>query len=390
MREPISCTCSFEGESEIYSLAQFEKLLRRADIIKSVIEGRTKDGPRPALAVPPRVELQIAHDGRSESAKLRPKAPAGLKTVRLFEDGQPIKEVGVTGREAETTVLLDPPLSGHWLTAIAEDKAGFLSAPSTVAVTSPHGRERKLHAVLVGIDKYQEPRFKLNFASSDAARLGQALRNRRGGYYSSVEIAELLDDAATSDAIVGALESAIARARPGDTVLFAFAGHGLRGGDGHYYLTASGFHSADPAGTGLAWSRLSRAIERSQVRVIVVLDSCHAGTTGLEGIVTNDQAADELLKGSRAPVLVLAASKGRQFSYEDKPGVPPKWGGGVFTYALAEALTDNWRKTDTNGNGALEISELYRAVKALVVKETEGKQTPWIARQDLIGDFALF
>jgi hypothetical protein len=381
---------SFAGEPEIYSLAQFEKVLRRPDIIKSVLEGTTKDGPRPALAVPPRVDLQIANDGRSESAKLRPKAPAGLKTVRLFEDGQPIKEVGITGQEAETTVPLDPPLSGHWLTAIAEDEAGFLSAPSTVAVTSPHSHQRKLHAVLVGIDKYQEPRFKLNFASSDAARLAKALRSQRGGYYSSVEIAELLDDAATSDAIVGALESAIARARPGDTVLFAFAGHGLRGSDGHYYLTASGFRSADPAGTGLAWSRLSRAIERSQVRVIVVLDSCHAGTTGLEGIVTNDQAADELLKGSRAPVLVLAASKGRQFSYEDKPGAPPKWGGGVFTYALAEALTGNWRKTDTNDNGALEISELYRAVKALVVKETEGKQTPWIARQDLIGDFALF
>ncbi len=84
-------------------------------------------------------------------------------------------------------------------------------------------------------------------------------------------------------------------------------------------------------------------------------------------------------------MLVLSASKGRQLSLEDK-----KWGGGVFTYALTRVLTEDRAAADANGNGALEISELYGAVKSMVVQETGGEQTPWLVRQDLAGDFALF
>jgi hypothetical protein len=38
----------------------------------------------------------------------------------------------------------------------------------------------------------------------------------------------------------------------------------------------------------------------------------------------------------------------------------------------------------------IETSELYYALKSLVVRETGGEQTPWLVRQDLLGDFALF
>ena len=46
--------------------------------------------------------------------------------------------------------------------------------------------------------------------------------------------------------------------------------------------------------------------------------------------------------------------------------------------------------TPGNGNGVIEVSELYRALRSIVVQETQANQTPWLARQDLIGDFAIF
>ena len=67
-------------------------------------------------------------------------------------------------------------------------------------------------------------------------------------------------------------------------------------------------------------------------------------------------------------MLVLAASKGRQFSYED-----PKWGGGAFTHALVEVLQRNWRSADLNGNGAIEVSELYRALRSMVAERDPGQ-----------------
>lgn len=379
---------AFAGEPGLYSLAQFEKVLKRPDIVKSVLAGTIKDGPAPVLAVPPRASVGLESGGQAVTLRLA--ARAGLRSVRLFEDGQLLEEVGLSGRELDKVVPLKRPLDGRWLSAIAEDATGLLSAPGTIALAPPATTERKLHAVLVGIDKYRETHLDVTYARSDAVRLAGALRAARGGYYSSVEAAELLDGEATPGAIIGALEAAIARAKPGDTVLFSFAGHGLRGKDGRFYLSASGFSTGDAAATGLAWSKISAAIDRSKSRVVVILDACHSGATGSEGVVTNDDAAAELLKGSRAPVLVFAASKGRQFSYEDGKGGKPRWNGGVFTYALAKALSEDWEKADANGNRALEVSELYRAVKGLVSEETKGKQTPWLVRQDLVGDFAVF
>src|SRR5262245_9023298 len=146
-----------------------------------------------------------------------------------------------------------------------------------------------------------------------------------------------------------------------------------------------GYRIDDPRGSGLSWTQLSSILGRAKARVVVILDACHSGLSGAEGLGTNDDAVASLLTGLRAPMLVLAASKGRQYSYED-----PKWGGGAFTHALVEVLKTNWRSADLNGNGVIEVSELYRALRSIVTNETQGKQTPWLARQDLIGDFALF
>jgi hypothetical protein len=380
----------FVGVEQIYSLAQFEPILRRPDIIASVLRGEVRDGPPPVLSEPPSVAMEIRQDKNGPAIGLDLHARAGLKTVRLFDDGQLMSQQAVSGREATLTIHPEERPRGRWLSAQIEDEKGLLSAPAFLANPTPSSETRALHAVLVGIDKYQEPRLRLNYGRSDAVRLSAALREKRGGYYASVSVATLLDEAASSQAILKALAEAVDGAGPHDTVLFSFAGHGLRANDGHYYITSSGFRSTDMTGTGLAWSKIAEIIGRAKARVIVVLDSCHSGATGAEGVAANEQAADGLLRGGHAPVLVFAAAKGRQYSYEDQGGQPPKWGGGVFTYALVEALSGNWRKADTNGNGVLEVSEIYRAVKSTVVEGTGGSQTPWLVRQDLIGDFALF
>ena len=239
--------------------------------------------------------------------------------------------------------------------------------------------------MVVGVDSYADPRLKLTFAKSDARRLAGALKSGTGRYYGLVGLTTLLDGEATPSAIVSELQKLAAAAKPTDTIVFSFAGHGLRGEDGHYYLTASGFDGADIKGTGLAWSRVAAVLANARARVLVILDACHSGLTRAEGLATNDDAVASLLSSARAPMLVLAASKGRQLSYENE-----RWGGGIFTYALVQALQADWKATDLDGNGAIEVSELYRSLKSTVARETHGEQTPWLARQDLIGDFALF
>ena len=82
-------------------------------------------------------------------------------------------------------------------------------------------------------------------------------------------------------------------------------------------------------------------------------------------------------------MLIFSASKGREKSEE-----APDNSGGVFTGAVVSALSDP--RTDLNGNGAIEASELYARVKRTVVEATQGRQTPWFARNDMVGDFVPF
>jgi Caspase domain len=124
-------------------------------------------------------------------------------------------------------------------------------------------------------------------------------------------------------------------------------------------------------------------LARFQGRVIVVIDACHSGQTEREQ-ATNDQAVASLAAAT-APMVVLAASKGRQFS-EEMPGT----GGGMFTQTFARLLGRDRRSADSNGDGVLEISEIYRRLKQAVVGATDGRQTPWLVRRNIVGDAPLF
>jgi Ca2+-binding EF-hand superfamily protein len=53
-------------------------------------------------------------------------------------------------------------------------------------------------------------------------------------------------------------------------------------------------------------------------------------------------------------------------------------------------LTNERQRYDFDGNGAISIEELYRALKAKVVEESGGAQVPSLARNLLVGDIDLF
>jgi len=92
------------------------------------------------------------------------------------------------------------------------------------------------------------------------------------------------------------------------------------------------------------------------------------------------------MKTGKAGMVVMAASKGRQFSFEDG-----RFGGGhgAFNYAITQALGNNRSTTDANQNGIVELGELYYSVKLTVHKLTNGKQTPWLSRNEIIGEMPV-
>jgi len=127
----------------------------------------------------------------------------------------------------------------------------------------------------------------------------------------------------------------------------------------------------------IGWDEIAASLADAKARVIVFIDACHSGAAG----GANDEAISTFL-GRETPVTLIAASKGRQISEEDATG-------GFFTTALVKAIGAR-NATDANANGAIELAELYGTLKREVVKATGHKQTPWIARNNMVGEIPLF
>ncbi len=45
--------------------------------------------------------------------------------------------------------------------------------------------------------------------------------------------------------------------------------------------------------------------------------------------------------------------------------------------------------SDRNGDGSLQLSEIIDEVTRRVTRQSRSKQTPWVARRELFGDFVL-
>jgi hypothetical protein len=162
-------------------------------------------------------------------------------------------------------------------------QAGATSADSLQA---PGGGT--IRALVIGVDSYPNlaPSSQLQGARADAEDIAGTLK--RGG----VEPVVILNTDVTRAKIVAQMDALIAESKPGDFVLFAFAGHGMQvpeyrrwqgiDRDGvNEQIVLSGFsHSGAGAGEIIvnlemrAW--LSR-LDAKSVDTLVVMDSCFGG-----------------------------------------------------------------------------------------------------------------
>jgi uncharacterized caspase-like protein len=192
----------------------------------------------------------------------------------------------------------------------------------------------------------------------------------------------LVDKEASHSAVLARLDAMVGSAGSEDTIVVSFAGHGLRD-DNALQLVLSSTSLDDLAGTSLAFANVATRLKRARARVVVLLDVCHAGVS--DRLATNDDAVSQLVTASGASMIILSASKGRQLSEEDASS-----GGGRFSVTIDNILTKRRSAFDLDGNGAISVAELYRGLKAQVVRDSGGRQTPWLSRNLMVGDFDIF
>ncbi|TFF22892.1 hypothetical protein E3C22_10570 [Jiella endophytica] len=379
----------FPGRIGEYSFQQFDARLRVPGLVDKVLSGGLDERP---IALSPPPDLAATIEPAAEGAVTVTASARGTEPVarmQVFQDGLltdtiPIETEAGT---AEWSGDIERLPGTRWLSLVATDAASVVSLPIGRDIGA--GARRRIHVLSIGIERFDDPRIPaLDGPAEDAATFASTLKQLASAGGATVQIASetlLTDREASPERILSELEKLVADVPKGETIALFFAGHGLQAKDGRYYLVPSTAKVADLGSTAIAWSKLAAVVARAKTRVAVFIDACQSGFAGSDLFAANDAAVGSILDAAPSGVVVFAASKGRQAAVESDQAK-----GGYFTRAIEAALTTERAATDRNGNGAIEISELYGAIKRAVVERTDGRQTPWIARNQMIGDFALF
>lgn len=280
---------------------------------------------------------------------------AGVRDVRLFRNGILVKVWRGDVPGGATTLEARIPLvqGRNQLTAYAFNRDNVKSEDAKIAVINGEAGARTgtLYVVSIGVNSYDNPEFDLDFAVADSRAFAEEFAERQLalGRCADTVIESLTDARATRAGILAALDR-LSKARPEDTVVVFFAGHGLASGDRFYLVPhdlgyKGGRARFDAKALGAkALGRvldncvsdldLERAFERIDTGdLLLVIDACDSGqalaTADPRFGPTNSRGLAQLAyeKG----MYVLAGSQAYQAALE-----AASLGHGYLTYALVE------------------------------------------------------
>jgi uncharacterized caspase-like protein len=237
--------------------------------------------------------------------------------------------------------------------------------------------------VVVGISQYKQAHQipNLRYADKDASAFYDFLRSPRGGRFPEAHVKLLLNEAATYQALRGAVFSFLQNAIEEDLVVIYIAGHGApdpKNQKNLYFLS----HDTDVsqiASTAFPMWDLETAVQRQikAQRVVIITDTCHAGGVG-GGIGTRalDPKENPInryflgLAQAKKGIAVFTASEAGEQSMESE-----KWGGGhgVFTHYLLKGLLG---EADTNQDGIVTLGEAMDYTSEHVRRDTHSQQHP--------------
>ncbi len=228
-------------------------------------------------------------------------------------------------------------------------------------------------ALVIGISKFSDPALNLNYPAKDAQDFYNYLITK--GKFAKDHVRILLNEQATRDRILDQLgDSWLPRAAlPDDLVVIFISSHGSSSDSdirGVNYVVAHDTNPTKLFTTGIPMRDLADTI-RERVhsdRVLVVLDTCHAGgaSGGGKGIVRTANAdAASVAQGSGQ--LVICSSDKNQTSWESK-----KYPNSVFTRSLIDGLQKQGSSSDVN-----KVFDFVKdQVQQEVVQERGVLQTP--------------
>lgn len=269
------------------------------------------------------------------------------------------------------------------LTIIGVDRNNQ-TCQQTIAITRK-ARLGDIYAVVIGVSRFANASYNLNYAASDAEKFYNFLRSDAGGGLADDRVRLLTDHEATRARIIREFTQFLGRATRDDTVKIYIATHGLTDEAGALYYLCHNTEIDNLKGTGFSDDDLTKILKDNihAGKVVLYLDTCHAGLSGLdsrlyarrsiEAVGINEKInklAIALSKVSKTGMAMFSATSAEGYSLESK-----EWGGGVFTHCLIEGLQG---KANANDDEWVTIQELDNYITRQIMNLSNGKQKPRI------------
>ncbi|MCX8023255.1 MAG: caspase family protein, partial [Syntrophorhabdaceae bacterium] len=397
-------------QSDFFPASRFRERFYRPDIIARLFEthdeerairlansesGRTRKEVSIKEILPPVVTIISPQDGARVTKNeievryiLRNPSGEPITNIKVLIDGRPLEQkrgVKVIGKEGEHSLSIPIPGRDIELSLIAENRFAA-SVPSTVRLSWAGAKEEyiikpRLYILAIGISKYKDESLRRRFAHKDAEDFVSTMRTQKGKLYEDVIVKLLTDEKATKDEILDGLEWIQRETTSKDIAILFIAGHGVNDNAGIYYLLPQNADIDKLKRTGVAFSDIKNTVSSIAGKVVMFVDTCHAGgVMGKKAVADITGIINELTSAENG-VVVFASSTGRQYSLED-----PLWGNGAFTKALVEGIGG---KADLLGKGKITVNMLDAYLAERVKELTKGKQTPVTTKPQTVPDFPV-
>lgn len=326
-----------------------------------------------------------------------------VNEVPLFgKNGKSIKSLN--SKKLNTTVSVILSKGYNKIETSVTNVAGVESyrIPILVNFTPDNEPKEILHFIGIGIDKFADSKYNLQYSAKDIRDLSKKLKEKYG---SNIIIDTLLNEN-VSAASIKALKQKLLKTTENDKVVIAYSGHGLLSKDYDYYLSTYSINFEKPEQGGLHYDDLENLLDSIPARrKLMLIDACHSGEVDKEDLVTLNATSDSLIKGLK-PVAykkenqlglknsfelmqslfvnvgkntgatIISAAAGTQFALERND-----LKNGVFTYSILEAIKQN---------PTIKISVLKKIVGEKVNQITKGLQKPTTRNEMIAIDWPLY
>ena len=384
----------------VYGIENYRETFFRPDLVKLALAGGSLQGYRTLAEVkqPPRVSIvQTPASSANETFKLTLKLEeqgGGVGDVRLFLNGSAVlldssRSLKAVQKDSNGAVYRSYTLKlapgSNTIRAIAFNADNTMQSNEAIhQVQAGFAAIQKptLHALVIGINEYKNPKLDLKYAVADATLFAETLRKSASGLFGQVVVTSLVTRETTTSAnIVNELEH-LRNLHPDDLFVLYVASHGVVD-DGDYYLITSnvGLTRTEKLKTdALTQATLTGLIANiPTTKKLIVLDTCNAGAAGdaiQTAMLTRGMSEDTAMKILSRAVgsTILAAATSSQEALEGYQGH------GLFTWVLAEGLKG---KADKGKSGYIKTTDIAdyvgEAVPELAEKIFKRSQHPTIS-----------